>query len=81
MTEEQIKTGNAILNGIQDRKNLKYLAKKLLAPKGMCKSYISMDGSTEKLYISPAIARKLHSMLEESYDFDIHRYEEELERL
>ena len=81
MTEEQIRTGNAILNSIQDRKNLKHLAKKLLSPKGMCKSYISMDGSTEKLYMSPAITRKLYSMLEESYDLDIHRYEEEMERL
>ena len=79
MTEEQVKTGSAILKGIQERKNLKYLAKNIftsgLAP------YISTDGTVEKLYISPAMARKLYSMLEESYDLDIHRYEEELERL
>lgn len=79
MTEDQVRTGNAILNAIQDRKNLKYSTKKIFTS-GLS-PYISTDGTTEKIYLPPAIARKLRAMLEESYDLDIHRYEEELKEL
>jgi hypothetical protein len=79
MTEDQVRTGNAILNGIQDRKNLKHSAKKIFTS-GLL-PYVSTDGTTEKIYLSPAIANKLYSMLEAGYDHDIQKYEEELKSL